>query len=1034
MQAFLAACIVTLSRPLVWLLVLAGVAGYGAYAFLNIPVEVLPHFDFPAVSIVTHRAGTPAASMESLIARPLEAELLGLPGAASVRSTIADGEVETDLRFDSGTRAAADLQAVNGAIDRARTQLPAGTAPFAQVMGAAIDEIADYALAIPSGVAPGEAMRAVQAAIVPALRGVPGVRRVEAFGIGPQALWVQPDLASMARYQVPVQALIAAIRHNVIRAPGGGIRLGHRHALIEISNLPDTAAALGRIPVAGPHGPIPLDALARIVRQAEPQHTAELLDGRPTIGLVVFKQQTASTVPVTRAVHAMLAQTAGQLPAGTRWVPIYDQGHLVRAVGGDMATNLVIGGALAVAVMLWILGLGSGAWLLAVSIPLSLLVAVAGLYALDRSLNLLTLGALIVALGLVADDAIIVLESIAQCWEQGDALWPGIRRGLRDIAAPDIVGTLTTIAVFAPLLFVGGLAGLFMRPFAIAMILALAASLVVSLSVVPLGLAMRGAPSRLQPLRSSVFVLRHLRRGNRRLFGVVLRFPRWSILACALLLLVSAAAMSLVSVDFLPLPNEGVLLESFTLPPGTSLLDTEAAVQSISGRIMRDPDVAHVLVRIGSAGDTGYTEPPYAGEIQIRLQRGVNPDSLDRIAAKLSRLSATAAVQASIDTPTVERVGESLSGLPQPFVIRLFGANLKRMRAIAEQMVKRLDRVSGLSDVFDNDGYPETQIVLRPRASSLLAAGLNPATFAAGTEAMMAGETVATIPRGALPMPVYLRLPNPASLSLQAVEQLPIGANGQTALGQVASVQLATTPNQFHHIDGARALEILATPTTAPGSAIAAAKHALAAIALPPGYRVSFGGLYLSLEHAALALALATLVAVLLMVALLVLRFEGRLIPGLLLMQIPFAFTGGAFALAASGLGLNGIGMLGFLTLVGVSLNHGIVLFDRARRNQANGMDAASAMQDALDARFRPILLTTLTAVLGMLPTALGWSVGAAPEQGLAVVIAAGVVWSAMLSTNLLPALWVSRKQRKAARTMADKHSKAAACGRSDQI
>lgn len=1034
MQAFVAACVRTFSRPVLWLLLFGGVGAYGAYAFLNMPVEVLPSFDFPAVSVVTKRPGTPAVNMESLVARPLEAELLGLPSVASVRSTIADGEVETDVRFDAGTHPSADLQAVNGAIDRARARLPAGVAPFAQVMGAAINEVADYTLAIPADVAPGAAMRAVQANVVPALRGVPGVRRVEAFGIGPQALWVQPDLASMARYHVPVQALIAAIRHDVIRAPGGSVRLGHRHALIEVSSLPDTAASLGRIPVAGPHGPIPLDALARIVRQAEPQHTAELLDGRPTIGLVVIKQQSASTVPVTRAVRTTLAQTAGQLPAGTHWVPIYDQGHLVRAVGSDMGTNLAIGGVLAVAVMLWILGLRSGAWLLAVSIPLSLLVAVAGLYALGETLNLLTLGALIVALGLVADDSIIVLESIAQCWERGDALWPGIRRGLREIAAPDIVGTLTTIAAFAPLLFVGGLPGLFMRPFATAMILALGSSLVVSLTVVPLGLALRGAPSHLHPPRSSVFVLRHLRRANHRLFGLMLRFPRWSALACVLLLLASAAAMSLVSVDFLPLPNEGVLLESFTLPPGTSLLDTQAAVQSITRRIMRDPDVAHVLARIGSAGDTGYTEPPYAGEIQIRLKPGVNPNSLDRIASKLTRLSATTAVQASIDTPTVERVGESLSGLPQPFVIRLFGTNLQRMRTIAEAFVRRLQHVSGLSDVFDNDGYPETQIVLRPRASSLLAAGLNPTTFAAGTEALLGGKTVARIPRGDLPMPVYLRLPNPQSLSLQAVEQLPVGANGQTALGQIAAAQIETTPNQFHHVDGARALEILATPTVAPGSAIAAAKHALAAVKLPPGYRISFGGLYLSLEKAALALALATVAALMLMVALLVLRFEGRLAPGLLLMQVPLAFTGGAFALAASGLGLNGIGMLGFLTLVGVSLNHGIVLFDRARRNQAAGMDAGPAMHDAVDVRFRPILLTTLTAVLGMLPTALGWSVGAAPEQGLAVVIAGGVAWSAVLSTNLLPALWIAAKKRGGPGNVAGKQAEPAETGRSERI
>lgn len=546
-----------------------------------------------------------------------------------------------------------------------------------------------------------------------ALRALPGVQRAEVYGSGDEALWVQTDLAALRRYRVPVTALVKALKDQVLLAPAGYLTQGHQDILLEARHLPSRAAELERIPVAGPSGPVPLGALAQVVRAPLPTHNAVSLDGRPSIALTIFKQPGASTVPVTRAVERTLAETLDQLPSGVHWVRTYDQGYLVGLIGRDLGRNLLIGAGLAIASLFWILGAGRGIWALALSIPLSLLMGVAGLYALGQSLDLMTLGALTVAVGLLADDAVIVPESICHRWESGAEQWEGIRQGVADIASPDVTGTLTVVAVFAPLLFVGGLAGLFFIPFALAMTVALLASLFISLSLVPLGLGFLSARPRTRP-------------------------------------------------------------------------------------------------------------------------------------------------------------------------------------------------------------------------------------------------TVA-----------------------------------------------------------ARALEILATPTGTLGGTIRAARRALASLSLPAGYRIGFGGLYPELEKAALGLGVASLAAFLLMAGILVLQFDGWLIPGLLLLQIPLASTGGAAALAVSGVGLNATGLVAFLTLVGISLNHGIVLLYRARRNEAAGMDVEAAVREAVHVRFRPIFLTTLTAVLGMLPTALGWGEGAAPEQGLAVVILGGILWSALLSTNLIPALYVRRRTRR---------------------
>ena len=1000
-----------LTRPLLWALIYGGLIAYGIYALLHIPVEVLPRFNFPQISVVTHQPGATAEELETLIARPLEGRLLTLPDLVNVRSAIGHGTVQTDIRFASHTSPQQDLQAVNAAIDRAHRRLPPTAHPYAEIMGNAINEVADYTLKIPAGVAPVSALRQLRTTVVPALRALPGVQRVDVFGSGDETLWVQPDLQAMHRYGVAVTAITRALKDQVLLGPAGYVEQGHQDILIEARHLPVTAADLAQVPVDAPGGPIPLGRLARIVHAAEPTHNAVELDGHPAIALTVFKQPGASTLPVTRAVQSSLNATLDQLPPGVDWVRSYDQGHLVHLIGSDLGRNLAVGAVLAVAVLFWVLGAGRGIWTLALAVPLSLLLGVAGLYALGQSLDLMTLGALTVAVGLLADDSIIVLESIYHRWEQGDDHWGGIRQGLRDIAGPDVTGTLSTVAVFVPLLFVGGLAGLFFIPFAAAMSWALLASLLVSLSLIPLGLGFIGARPRARPTLGGR-MLERARSLNERLLGRALRAPRMSLGVCGVLLVTAAAGLALVPINFLPLPNEGVILESFTLPPGSALTDTTQAALAITRRLRRDPAVAHTFARIGSAAATAYTEPAYGGEILITLKPGLAASTLDQVAARLLHKSRGTGLQVAVGTPTLERVGESLSGLPQPFVLRLFGDDIGQMRSLSKRVAKRLRHVSALTDVFNNDGYPVTQLRILPRPAALRARGLTPAELYAQLQPLLAGQVVAEVPHAGYPLRLYVRLRDAPHRSIDALRNLPIRTHGWTPLGQLADVKLATTPNLIRRINGGRALDILATPTTSLGRAAAAARHALADIHLPAGYRIAFGGLLPELEHAAVGVAVAALAAFILMLGILVLQFDGLLVPGLLLLQIPLAFTGGAAALAVSGVGLNATGLIAFLTLIGVSLNHGIVLLHRTRRNEAAGMDPESAAREAVHVRFRPIALTTLTATLGMLPTALGWGQGAAPEQGLAVVILGGILWSALLTTNLLPALYVHRRRK----------------------
>jgi cobalt-zinc-cadmium resistance protein CzcA len=998
-------------RPLLWVMLYAALIAYGIYALLNIHAEVLPQFNMPQVSVVAQLPGATTLDLEGLIARPVEAELSSLSSLSDVRTVVGQGSVKIEARFVEGTAAASALQEVNGVVGRINGALPKGTSLTTEISGNAINEVADYAIQIPDGVDASQVQRIIESNLVPRVRAVPGVQRVSVAGPGADAIWVRPDLAKLQRFNVSASALAASLDATTAMVPSGYVDLGHQDVFMEGRSLPTKPSEYARVPVASAGNSIPLGSIADIVRTALPSHHTVKLDNRPTIALIVFKQPGASTLPVVDEVDKTLRELEPQLPGGARFVRIYSQGHIVGVVAADLTRNLAIGAVLAVGVLFWMLGASRGIWALALSIPLSLLLGIAGLYLMGQTLNLLTFGALSVAVGLLADDAIIVLESIYHRWETGDGRWEGVARGLRDIAGPDISGTMTTVAVFLPLVFVGGLAGLFFVPFSVAMTVSLIASLLISLSLIPLVLGFIG-PHIEKRATSGSRAVAWLKSQNLRLFDFALSRPRVSLWSCVAIFVVSVAGLVLVPVDFLPLPNEAVLLESFTLPPGTSLHDAQDASDRITRRLLGLEPVAHVFSRVGSASGTSYTEPAYAGEIQIALKPDVNASSLNKIGKQILDASKLPAVQTVIGTPTLERVGETLSGLPQPFVIDVYGDSIEALQSLSTEVTRRLAGVSDLSDVFNNDGYPITELRITPNPDGLALHDITPAQLFAQLHILLAGQTVATVPEGNGHLDVFIRLTDPTHLSIEQLNQLPVMANGWVALNEVADVRMATGPNVIRHLNGLRAVEILATPTAPLGQVISASRQALATLSLPAGYEVKFGGLYPQLERAAINVGVAAVVALALMLGILTLQFDGLLVPGLLLLQMPLAFSGGAIALVLSGVGLNAIGLIAFLTLIGVSLNHGIVLLQLVRRNEAQGLTVVDAVRDAVEVRFRPILLTVLTASLGLLPTALGFGKGAAPEQGLAIVTLGGLVWSGLLSTNLLPALYVYRRER----------------------
>lgn len=996
-------------RRTLWILLYSGLVAYGIHALIRIPVEVLPAFDFPQINAIAQWPGAGAKELEISVTRPLEAELLALPDVKTVRSAMGGGIVTLSVRFRNGTHPSQDLQTVYSAIDRAKSRLPPGVNPYAQVMGNAVNEVADYAISLEHHTSRLKTRIDVENQVLPALRGLPGVQHVYLIGGGTPAYWIQPRPSALIQAGLTLPTLADSLKKDLVLAPAGHLNWGHQQVFATVRREPASPAALSHWLVTTTAGhKIPLQEVARVVKAPQPVLHDVLLDGRPSLYLVVMKQQGASTAAVDGAVSHELQRLRTALPHGAAFVPIYRQAHVLRLMGSDLGRNLLIGGAFAILVLMFFLGTGRGVLILALTIPLSLLSAISVLYALGQTLNLLTLGALTVAVGLLADDGIIVLESILSEWEQGRGGIKGIRRGLKRIALADVTGTLTTTVVFIPLMLAGGLAGLFTTPFSLAMISALGASLLISLSFVPLLMAAMKRYGNQPVLSYGRSTITWLLRKNLQLSRWIIRKPRRSLSITLAVTGASFAALVLIPFNFLPLPNEGVLLDSFTLPPGTSLQQVEKTVAAISRTMDRDPAVAHVLARIGSPAASAYSEHSNEGEIQIVLKHGIHASRLDGLAKRLIRESSKPGVEQSVDTPTIERVGESLSGLPQPFEVRIEGEDTKTLEHLTHEAANRLRKSSIFQSVFANDAYPVNQLVITPRDSELAAYGVTPRALSRSLQLGIAGKVIGRIPRGNSYFNLYMRFTRPQDDSPGKLADLPIPRPGQSPvpLDALASLRLQSVPNVIRHIDGARMLQITGAPQGA-GLAIGkAVRDVLDGMHWPHGYHYSFGGLYKQFEHTAFVLLGLAIAAMILMAGILLLHFDGWLKPALIMLEVPLALGGGAAALAITRIGLNLLGLVGFITLIGVSLNHAIVLMDRIQRNEHDGLRGRAAAEDAVRARFRPILLTTLAAVLGALPTAIGWGIGAAPEQGLAVVIVGGMIWTSLLSANLIPSLY----------------------------
>ena len=997
-------------RALVWVLAL-GIAACGAYLATRMPSGIYPEVEFPRIVVVARGGDAPPELTQATLGRPLETALATVQGVERVRSRTIRGAVEISLLFAAGTDMWRALQLTESRVGDTRGALPAGTDVVVERLTTTSFPVVTFnvnAGADGGGQLDSRRLRDLAELVLrPAISRVPGVGRVEVLGGDVREIEVIVDPARAAALRLTPARIAETIREATpLQAVG---RFDDAHALVTVmaSGEPRGIPDLLPLPVAvGADGsPVPLSAVATIEEGAEDRLLRVAGPGGETVLVSVSRLPGASTPEVVERVRAAVEQTARSFPPGVKIAPVYDQALLVTESLRSVRDAIVIGILLCVAVIALFLRELRGGLIAALAVPITLGATFVPIRLLGQSLNLMSLGGLAVAIGLVVDDAIVVIEAMRRRLDAGEPAHAAAWGAARALRAALVGTTATTVVVFLPLAGLQGLVGTFFIALATTLTAAVLLSLVVAVTVVPLAAADWMRPRR-HAARPSRFGETYAR-----VAGPLLRHPWLGVVLSLGLLAGGVAAARAVETGFLPEMDEGAFVLDYFLPAGTSLNDTDRVARKIERVLQSLPEVVTYSRRTGAELGPATATEVNRGDIMVRLQpRGARARDAEEVIA-----DARARIERDVPEARVEFVQvlqdilNDLSGTPRPIEVKLFGDDYATLRSAAREVAHRVEGIPGLVDLFPGfeGNAPELRVRFDPAASARL--GLTDADVTSQLDTALHGVVSAVIPRPDRPIGIRVRYADDVRFDGAAIERLPLlPATGTavTSLGAVARFERTDSPSLLLR-ENLRPVVIVTGDREGAdlGSIARAANARLKGLTLPEGYTSELGGQIRAQAETFQALGRVLAIAALGVLAILLAQFRRVRMALLVLGTVPLAVVGALLSLLVTGVPLNASSLMGCVLLVGLVVKNGILLLEQAESSWREGMTLEAALLHAGSLRVRPILMTTLATIAGLAPLALGLGSGAELQRPLATAVMGGLLVSTAVSLLLLPAL-----------------------------
>ncbi|WP_435209876.1 efflux RND transporter permease subunit [Streptomyces sp. bgisy034] len=1014
-------------RALTGLISIIAIA-FGAIAIPQLKQQLLPSIELPMVSVLAPYQGASPDVVEKQVVEPIEDSLEAVDGITGVTSTAGEGNAVIMASFDYGPDTQQLVADVQQAVNRARVQLPDGVDP--QVIAGSTDDIPTVVLAVTSGKDQQALADQLDRTLVPELKDIDGVGQVTVDGVRDLQVTVTPDDAELAKAGLTPAAVSQALRAGGATVPAGSFDEDGSNRTVQVGGGLTSLQQIEDLMVSGESGsgkPVRLGSVASVKQEQAPADSITRTDGKPSLAVSVTMDRDGSAVAISDAVEDKLPEIRRDLGSDATVTVVSDQGPAVKKSIDGLTTEGALGLLFAVLIILVFLASIRSTLVTAVSIPLSVVLALIVLWTRDLSLNMLTLGALTIAIGRVVDDSIVVLENIKRHLGYGEEREDAIIKAVREVAGAVTSSTLTTVAVFLPIGLVGGMVGELFGSFSLTVTAALLASLLVSLTVVPVLSywflrAPKGTPRDAEEARR-IAEEKEAKSRLQRIYVPVLRFAtrrRLTSVLLAIVVLVGTFGMApLLKTNFFDQGEQEVLTVKQELKPGTSLAATDEQAKKVERLLAGTKGVKTYQVTIGSSGFMaafgGGTDTNQAS-YQVMLEDSASYDDVqDRIEAGLKKLD-------GVGTTTIA-AGDGFGAQDLSVVVNAADGDV--LRKASEQV---REAVAGLDDVTDvtsdlAQSVPRVSVKANDKAA---AAGFDDQTLGLAVAQAVRGNTAAQATLDDTERDIVIKSAKPAT-TLKQLQGLRLGP---VKLGDIADVKLVDGPVSMTRIDGRRAATITAKPTGDNTGAVSAdLQSKIDQLTLPAGATASIGGVSEDQDEAFANLGLAMLAAIAIVFMLLVATFRSLAQPLILLVSIPFAATGAIGLLVATGTPMGVPAMIGMLMLIGIVVTNAIVLIDLINQYRGQGYGVVEAVIEGGRHRLRPILMTALATIFALLPMALGVTgEGGFIAQPLAVVVIGGLITSTLLTLLLVPTLYAMlelRKERRAKKRAAKRAKKA---------
>ena len=1006
-----------ISRPFYSVSIIILLLFVGIWSLLKMPVNYFPGLNYPLINVTTQYPGIAPKDMEILVTRPIENSLQGLRGVTRTSSLTSMGISQVTVEFSNQYTTTEARQLTAAAISQLTAQLPSGITPVIDNLGSRMQQVIGFTFVNEN--IPITKLRAIiQYSIKPILLGLGNISKIDVMGGKREAYIIEPDISKLQILNLSLQDIQKKIKLNNIIVSGRYIENGNFDIPIrgmgQFQNISDIKNI--RISVTKNNLPVYLKDVASVTKGGLPVHYIIKSSNIPAVALIIQKAANAGTIAVSKSVQNKLKQLQSILPRGTVVKKFYDQSEiLVESING-VKSEMIIGALLAMLALFIFLRRLYPTLIISITIPLALMFAVIVINIFNYSFNMITLAALTLSLGMVVDDSIIVMEIIEKNYERGKDIAQSVVLGVKEIFAADLNGTVTTIIVFLPLFFITGYLSSLVIPFGFTIALTLTGSFIISITIIPALMHWKGsAKIKKTP---DVKLLNHIYNGNNKILLFTIKNKKKIILFLFIGFIITAISLPILNKsDMLPEVDEGALLIEYVMRPGVSLKESNNVAEQLISVINKIPDVDNIYLKIGSPENTYYIETVNRGEFFIKLkQKRYRTQSVNDIIAELKKsFDNFKGVVLLYHQPTQEKIDESFSGLPAFFGVSIEGNNLDTLKTLADKFNGIIKNTGSFSNIINNSKYLVPQINVKPKRHVLAYYGLTANDMFQELAIAFRGRVVTKFVKEQVPISIFIRLPKIDRSTINQLRQLPIRTkNGAyIPLFKFADISINNILPTIKHLNGAREVALIASPKGNLFSDVNKLKSAVNKYTLPQGYTYEIRGQYQTLIESVKSFGLIIIAAIFLVYTILYLQFNSFWQPFVILFKIPLDFIGAFIFLLITRQALNISVGLGLLTLVGVSVNNAIILIDKINKlRDTEQITVLQATQEAVKLRTRPILMTGLTTILGLLPAAIGMGIGSKIHQPFAITIIGGMITGIFFSLNLIPVLYISLENK----------------------